>query len=349
MATTPKLSLPYLAPQQAQKHVTVNEALRLIDAVAQISVIDRDLGTPPASPANGDAYIAPAGAAGDWAGGENALFVFTDGAWMKRTPQPGWVAWLVDEEALVVWSDGAWRGLEVGFGAGLASGDFDRVGVNASADAINRLTVESPSVLFNRETDTVSLTLNKEAAGDDARIVLQTDFSSRAIIGLLGDDDFALKVSADGAAFATALKADGESGHVGLAGADADDDAALAVGGDAKANAFLSVVTALTADDSTVDVPTPAPGGLAVIYATGPAGRDNGFPNLTQAGAIFFDTGGSIFAMKAFGHANFEVSTAPLSGATGTDGSTTVSAQAGKLVIENRSGAAYRYSVTFLG
>ena len=35
MTNTPPLSLPWLAAAQAQQHVTVNEALSLIDALAQ--------------------------------------------------------------------------------------------------------------------------------------------------------------------------------------------------------------------------------------------------------------------------------------------------------------------------
>ncbi|MEO1425564.1 MAG: DUF2793 domain-containing protein, partial [Pseudomonadota bacterium] len=33
MEQSPKLALPYVLPQQAQKHVTVNEGLRRLDAL----------------------------------------------------------------------------------------------------------------------------------------------------------------------------------------------------------------------------------------------------------------------------------------------------------------------------
>ena len=48
------LLLPYLLAAQAQKHVTVNEALRLLDGLVQFAVLDRHLTAPPASPADGD-------------------------------------------------------------------------------------------------------------------------------------------------------------------------------------------------------------------------------------------------------------------------------------------------------
>ena len=47
---TTHLLLPYILASQAQKHVTHNEALRLLDAMVQLSVLDRDLAAPPASP-----------------------------------------------------------------------------------------------------------------------------------------------------------------------------------------------------------------------------------------------------------------------------------------------------------
>ncbi len=66
--TSTHLLLPYLLAAQAQKHVTVNEALRLLDGLVQLAVLDRHLTTPPASPADGDRYIVASGATGAWAG-----------------------------------------------------------------------------------------------------------------------------------------------------------------------------------------------------------------------------------------------------------------------------------------
>jgi len=39
--TSTHLGLPYLLEAQAQKPVTLNEALRLLDAMVQLSVVDR--------------------------------------------------------------------------------------------------------------------------------------------------------------------------------------------------------------------------------------------------------------------------------------------------------------------
>ncbi|HWT29493.1 MAG TPA: DUF2793 domain-containing protein, partial [Propylenella sp.] len=67
MSESPSLMLPLLAPEQAQKHVTMNEALGLVDALVQLSVKDRHLTAPPASPTEGDRYIVAPGATGAWA------------------------------------------------------------------------------------------------------------------------------------------------------------------------------------------------------------------------------------------------------------------------------------------
>ena len=55
---------PYILAAQAQKHVTHNEALRLLDGLVQLSVLDRDLTAPPGSPADGDRYIVASGGDG---------------------------------------------------------------------------------------------------------------------------------------------------------------------------------------------------------------------------------------------------------------------------------------------
>ena len=65
---SPNLLLPFILAAQAQKHVTHNEAIRLLDAIVQLSVLDCDLTAPPASPIDGDRYIVASGATGLWVG-----------------------------------------------------------------------------------------------------------------------------------------------------------------------------------------------------------------------------------------------------------------------------------------
>ena len=92
--TTSNLLLPYILAAQAQKHVTHNEALRILDGLIQLSVLDRDLTAPPGSPADGDRYIVASGGTGDWAGWDLNVALFTDGAWLRLPPRTGWRAWI---------------------------------------------------------------------------------------------------------------------------------------------------------------------------------------------------------------------------------------------------------------
>jgi len=58
--------------------------------------------------------------------------------------------------------------------------------------------------------------VNKVAPGNDAAFAFKTGFSARALIGLLGSDDFSFKVSPDGGTFHEAIKIDRNSGRIEL-------------------------------------------------------------------------------------------------------------------------------------
>ena len=109
MTDTPHLALPYIEAAQAQKHVTHNEALDLIDALTQLAVESRTMAAPPGSPADGARYIPAAGASGDWSGWDGTLAFFIGGAWVQHVPASGLKAWVKDERLTVTYEDGAWR------------------------------------------------------------------------------------------------------------------------------------------------------------------------------------------------------------------------------------------------
>ncbi|MGD9294547.1 MAG: DUF2793 domain-containing protein, partial [Roseobacter sp.] len=81
------LSLPFIMPSQAQKHVTHNEALRILDAVTQLTVIADDTTAPPGTPTEGGRYIPDTGATGDWAGREGEIALFEGGSWRFFVPR----------------------------------------------------------------------------------------------------------------------------------------------------------------------------------------------------------------------------------------------------------------------
>jgi len=359
---TTHLLLPYILASQAQKHVTHSDALRLLDAMVQLSVLDRDLTAPPASPADGDRYIVASGAIGLWAGWDLNVAFWVDGIWMRLVPRPGWLAWIADEAAFVVWNGSVWdlvgepvdvsdavfslvndadptkkalfslSGITTGtartftlpntsselailagtqtfsgnktfsgtltaagtvtvsaaaasigtatttatygmgtgatttgvtktlnLGTGGASGSTTVVNIGsatagaggttvvntstvtfanavtqvgmpqanltaqllglggATADSFNRLSMNTPAVLLNNAGAGIEATVNKAAPANDAAFAFKTGFSARALIGLLGDDDFSVKVSPDGSTFHDALKIDRANGRVEIA------------------------------------------------------------------------------------------------------------------------------------
>lgn len=217
MDQTTHLSLPYIMSQQAQKHVTHNEALRDLDAIVQLSVLDRDLAAPPATPGDGDRYLVAAGASGGWSGHAGQVAALQDGVWRFYSAQKGWRIWIEDEARLIAWTGSAWV-----IAGGEPINPAPMLGVLATADATNRLSVKSDAVLFSHDDITpgsgnIRAVLNKSASGRTASLVFQDGYSGRAEFGLTGDDDFHLKVSPDGASWNDALSVK-SSGRLSLPG-----------------------------------------------------------------------------------------------------------------------------------
>jgi Protein of unknown function (DUF2793) len=110
-----KLRIPYIAAAQAQKHVTHNEAMTLLDTLVQLSVLDKDLTAPPMSPTEGDCYIVAGGggtATDAWVGWEQRVVRYIDGEWRSYLPGQGngagWLAWVLDEDAMYRYNGAAW-------------------------------------------------------------------------------------------------------------------------------------------------------------------------------------------------------------------------------------------------
>lgn len=212
MSETALLNLPLLEAAQAQKHVTHNEALLRLDGLMHLSVISRTLAAPPAGFADGARYLVPASPTGGFAGQAGKLALAAGGAFLFLSPRAGWRLWVEDEARLLLFDGTAWRDL-------LAFEEFanlQRLGVNTTADNVNRLAVASPAVLFTHAGNGQQLKINKNAPADTASLLYQTDWSGRAEMGLSGDDDFRVKVSADGALWRDAILVDRNTGAVSL-------------------------------------------------------------------------------------------------------------------------------------
>jgi hypothetical protein len=105
---TPNLSLPFIMPSQAQKHVTHNEAIELLDTIVQLALEDTGANSPPGSPVEGQAWALGASPVGAWSGQGGRIATFSGGGWLFVTPRTGWLAWVKDVEELRVMNAGAW-------------------------------------------------------------------------------------------------------------------------------------------------------------------------------------------------------------------------------------------------
>ncbi|MGE7418957.1 DUF2793 domain-containing protein, partial [Methylobacterium tarhaniae] len=227
-AATANLALPLLQAAQAQKHVTHNEALVALDTLVQLAVLDKDLTAPPASPAEGDRYlIAGASPTGAWAGWAGRVVRYQDGAWRSFVPRPGWLAFVADEADLYTYTGAAWASFRSTLTALTALQNLTRLGLGTTADAANPFAAKLNKALWTAltagegGTGDLRYTLNKEAAGNTLSLLLQSGFSGRAEIGLTGDDDLRLKVSADGGTWREALRVDRSTGGLDLTAAEA--------------------------------------------------------------------------------------------------------------------------------
>ncbi|SFD68902.1 DUF2793 domain-containing protein [Roseivivax sediminis] len=206
--TSPILSLPYLAPAQAQKHVTVNEALTRLDILARLSVAAFAAETPPEQPAEGDVYALGAAPTDAWAGQPpGTVAAFTGGAWLFLEPGPGWFAVARQTGEALVWTGTDWSASPLGIA------EADRLGVGTTADAGNPLAVAGPAALFTHAGAGHRVKVNKASAADTASLLFQSGWSGRAEMGLAGSDNWSIKVSADGASWTEALAIDAATGR----------------------------------------------------------------------------------------------------------------------------------------
>jgi len=214
MDQTDNLQLPYIMPQQAQKHVPHNEAIRMLDAIVQLGVVSDAYLEPPIGPITGSRFIIAANATSEWSGRDNQIAAYQDGAWTYFTPLPGWSAWVESKNTQLIWNGSEWLPLP-------GSENSDIFGVNTQGDDTNRLAVKSDAVLLSHDdvtpgTGNIQTVLNKADNTKTATILFQDNYSGRAEIGLAGNDDFSFKTSTDGTNFNNTIVVKAADNHVGI-------------------------------------------------------------------------------------------------------------------------------------
>lgn len=203
---SPRLSLPFLLPSQAQKHVIHNEALQTLDLLVQLTVAAFDAEIPPATPSEGRIWALGPMPIAAWAGHPGELAAWVGGGWMFLAPSAGWRAAMGAE--LRVWDGLAW--------VPPVLDNLPGLGINTGHDATHRLAVAADATLLGHDGGGHRLKLDKATAADTASLLFQTGGSGRAEMGTAGGDTFALGVSADGASWHTGLEIQPSDGCVTL-------------------------------------------------------------------------------------------------------------------------------------
>lgn len=196
MTDTPRLGLPAIEAAQAQKHITHNEALALLDTLVQLAVESRSLTSPPGSPAEGDCYIPASGATGAWSGWDLQLAAFSGGAWTRIVPKSGMKAWIKSERLTVTYEDGIWR---------------DGITLTAHGGRVTIRAKEEELTLAGAFVETADA-----AFIPDRAIVLGV--SSRTTQAIAGATSYGVGISGDTAKFGNLLGAALGSTNVGVIG-----------------------------------------------------------------------------------------------------------------------------------
>lgn len=163
MATTVQFAIQLLVEGQSSAEFTANEALQVLDALAQLGVKDRDLATPPGSPAEGDRYLIATSPTGAWSGHAGKIAVFLNGAWTILTPREGWSTWVDDENIRLSYDGSAWsEGTPSSWATGITASTTQTQG-------------QQPLTKRNNRVDTVAnandvVTLEAAAAGGEQTV-----------------------------------------------------------------------------------------------------------------------------------------------------------------------------------
>lgn len=148
MNQTPHFNFDYLLPEQAQKHVTLNDALRRLDGLVHLAVISSTQNTPPSKPSNGARYMVGAQAIGAWSGRDASLALYEDTAWHFFTPRAGWRVWDEQTATLLVFDGKLWQPINMGAAQGGGEALVRRVTAEVNMTDAELATIPSHSIFL---------------------------------------------------------------------------------------------------------------------------------------------------------------------------------------------------------
>jgi hypothetical protein len=109
MNATPRLSLPFISPGQAQKELLHNEALQRLDLLVAAAVEEPPRVSPPEAPQIGQCFLVGTAADGDWAGADGCVAAYTSGGWRTVPPPDGMLVYVRSAGLFAIFRRGAWE------------------------------------------------------------------------------------------------------------------------------------------------------------------------------------------------------------------------------------------------
>jgi hypothetical protein len=129
---TTRLQMALLQPAQAQKHVTVNEALMRLDGMINLVLESVSTSTPPTVAIDGQCWGVPTQAQGDWSGHAGKMAVGSNGGWVFVSPVRGMQGFILDRAARAIHDGDVWVVGALSLGStgsamivGMAEGEVD--------------------------------------------------------------------------------------------------------------------------------------------------------------------------------------------------------------------------------
>jgi len=230
MTVTNNIALTLLEQSQAQKEITINEALSRIDALLNIGAIDKDLNTPPTTPMAGDAYIISASPTGAWSG-KAKQFTYFDQIWRFIQPKEGMSVWVKDEDKQYIFDGANWLGNN--FSSPVIIGEIEIPAGSNAAPSLNFTGDKDTGIAKSGGADSFSF-----ISGGQEQVRINYTASTTNYIALTGANASAPKIYADGSSTNIDLKISPKGSGVvdfGYAASNASSPAAF------SANRYLAV------------------------------------------------------------------------------------------------------------
>ena len=213
MFTTRRLSLPLIDQGQALKHVTHNEAISQLDALVHLSVISA-VTRPPSVSIDGEMYLVARPSSHEFATRDDMIAIYQNDGFNFVPPVAGWRCFLQDRKIFLTFDGLIWSET---LGVPNRALQF---GINTTADEVNKFAVNSSDILFTATAPAdggsgdLRIKLNKSAVSNTSSILYQNNWSGRAEMGLMGDDQFRFKVSSQGSDWKEAMVVDPATARV---------------------------------------------------------------------------------------------------------------------------------------